>query len=45
MLPRTACEADLRKDDGFNELVQFPMWLLPETAMGVLCNCLLGALP
>ena len=37
---RAASEADLHKDDSFNELVQFSAWALPETAMGVLCNCL-----
>ena len=28
-----------------NELICFPVWPLPETAMGLLCNCLMGALP
>ena len=29
-----------------NELNCFPIWPLPETAMGLLlCNCLVGALP
>ena len=32
-------------DGSFNELICYPMWPLPETAMGVLCNCLVGALP
>ena len=32
-------------DDSFNEVIKFPVWPLPETAMGVLCNCLVGALP
>ena len=27
-------------DDSFNELIYFPVWPLPETATGVLCNCL-----
>ena len=31
-------------DDRINELILFPVWPLPETAMGVLCNCLVGAL-
>ena len=32
-------------DDSFNELTQFPVWPLPETAVGLLlCNCSLGAL-
>ena len=42
---RPACEADLHMDDSFNELTKFPIWPLPETAMGVLCNSLLGTLP
>ena len=29
-------------DDSFNKLVFFPVLPLPETATGVLCNCLLG---
>ena len=29
-------EADLHMDDSFNELFYFPVWPLPETAMGVL---------
>ena len=28
-----------------NELICFPLWPLPETAMGLPCNCLMGALP
>ena len=28
-----------------NELICFPVWPLPETAMGLVCNCLMGALP
>ena len=32
-------------DDSFNELIYFPVWLLPETAIEVLCNRLVGALP
>ena len=36
ILLRTACEADLHTDDSFNELIQYPVWPLPETAMGVL---------
>ena len=28
-----------------SELTHFPVWPLPETAMGLLCNCLEGALP
>ena len=39
---RTACEADLHMDDSFNEFIDSPVWALPETAMGVLCTCLLG---
>ena len=31
-------------DDSFNELLEFPVWPLPETATGVLCNCPSGAL-
>ena len=27
------------------ELIFFPVWALPETAMGVLCDCLMGASP
>ena len=27
-----------------NELICFPVWPLPETAIGLLCNCLMGAL-
>ena len=45
ILLRTACEADLHVGDSFNELMQFPAWPLSETAMEVLCNCSLGALP
>ena len=33
---RAACGADLHIDDRFNELLSFPVWPLPETAMGVL---------
>ena len=33
ILPRTACETDLHMDDTFNELIYFPVWPLPETAM------------
>ena len=32
-------------DGGFNELIYFPVWPLPETTMGVLCNCLFDVLP
>ena len=35
----------LRKDDSVNELTHFLVWPLPETATGVLSNCLVGALP
>ena len=28
-----------------NEAVYFPVWPLPETAMGLMCNCLVGAVP
>ena len=38
---RTVCEADLYMDDSVNELII----LLPETAMGVLCNSLVSASP
>ena len=45
ILLRTACEADLHLDNSFNELIYFPAWPLPEIAMAVLCNCLVGAVP
>ena len=45
ILLRTACEADLHMADSLNELTQFPVWPLAETATGVLYNCILGALP
>ncbi len=45
MLPRTACGADLHMDDGFDLIVFFLVWPLPETAMGSRCNCLVGGLP
>ena len=32
-------------DDSFNELIYFPVWPLPETAVGAQGNCLVGALP
>ena len=32
-------------DDSFNRLISFPVWSLPETAIGVLCNGLVDALP
>ena len=28
-----------------NELICFPVWTLPETAMELLCNYLMGAVP
>ena len=28
-----------------NEFIYFLVWPLPETAIGILCNCLVGALP
>ena len=31
--------------DSIYELIYFFVWPLPETAMGALCNCLVGALP
>ena len=31
-------------DDSFNELIQFPVWPLPETAVRVLWKFLLGCL-
>ena len=38
-----ARRADIHMDDSFKELIKFPVQPLPEKAMGVLCNCLLGA--
>ena len=32
-------------DDSVNELIFFPGWSVPKTAMGVQCNCLVGDLP
>ena len=32
-------------DDSVNELIYFLMWPLPQTAMGLLCDCFVGALP
>ena len=32
-------------DDSVYRLIHLLVWLLPETAMGLLCNCLVGALP
>ena len=40
-----ACKAALHMDISVNELIYFLVWPLPETAMGLLCNCLVGALP
>ena len=40
-------EADLcylHMDESLNEMILFPVWAISDTAMGVLCNCLLGAL-
>ena len=34
---------DLHMDGSFNELIKFQIWPFPETAMGVLCNCLVDA--
>ena len=39
------CEADSHIDHSFNGFIYFPVWPLPGTAMGVLCNRLVGALP
>ena len=32
-------------DDSANGLIQFKVWPVPGTAMGLLRNCLVGALP
>ena len=32
-------------DDSLYELTYFLVWPLPGTAMGILCNCLVGAFP
>ena len=32
-------------DDSVNEVIFFLVWPLPETAMGLLCSCLVAALP
>ena len=32
-------------DDSVNELIYFLVWALPETALDLLCNCLVGASP
>ena len=32
-------------DDTVNKLTYFLVWPLPETAMSLLCNCLVGVLP
>ena len=46
ILLRTAFETDfLHVDDSVNELIYFLVWALPETAMGLLSTCLVGALP
>ena len=36
ILLRSTCEANLHMADSFNELIFFPVWPFPETAMGVL---------
>ena len=45
ILLRTVFEADSHMDDSVNGSIDFLVRLLPETAMGLLCNCLVGALP
>ena len=35
----------MHMDDSVNAYIYFLVWPLPETAMGLLCNCLVGALP
>ena len=35
----------LHKDDSVNDLIYYLVWPLAETAMALLCDCLVGALP
>ena len=36
ILLRTTCEADFHLDDSVDEMAYFPVWLLPDSAMGLL---------
>ena len=53
ILPRTVCEEGFGTlciiccvwMTASNAVICFPVWPVPETAMGILCNCQVGALP
>ena len=42
---RTSCVLSCMQMTASNEFICFLAWPLPETALGILCNCLVGALP
>ena len=45
ILLRTAGEVDFLAYGASDKIICFLVWPLPETATGILCNCLVGAFP